>query len=171
MLNRKIEKNVGVLDYFQSTADYTALLQLRDVDNNLIKYWVFDKLKKDIEGALSTGKYTKGTLLEISHIVTKSKAKGEKFNKIVDVANAVQTPQVITGTITNTNNVRALNKKSDNVYFCLKLPGQKVRYMYMNKQLAESAWFTKGQDVMVEAYRRPCQGEHVVYEVKSLFRY
>jgi hypothetical protein len=41
----------------------------------------------------------------------------------------------------------------------------------MHKQLANSAWFQKGTSVMVEAYRKPNQGEHEVYEVRSLFSF
>lgn len=172
MINKQVHRSVGRLDFFKETSKHTALFQLKNLDNKVEKYWVFDKLKLDTDKALNEGSYKSSTVLEIAYIETTSKnKKGEKFNKIVDIQPAKDVTELLTGTISNINNTRAEDKKADYVYYCLKNKGEKVVYLYMHKQLANSAWFQKGKSIMVEAYRKPNQGEHEVYEVRSLFSF
>ena len=170
MNSKTIHRKTGKLAFFKSLAEYTGLVKLRDSKNKLTDFWVFDKLKKDIESAVETGAYNNDTTLEVAHIINTPKHKnGEKFNKIVDVNKAKESYEILSGTISNINNVRAENRKNKYVYYCLKNKGEKVIYLYMHKELANSTWFEKGNSVVVEAYKQPDQGEHKVYEVKSLF--
>ena len=169
-----ILKQTGKFDYFKSTADYTGVLQLKDSENKRHEYWVFDKLKKDVESAIEAGTLVPGTNdLEISFVEStcrSGKRKGEVFHKVVDVQQPKPEYEVLTGTLSNLSNVRALNKQDGYVYCCLKQKGSKVDYLYMNEELTKSAWFKKGEQVQVEAYYKGSQNEHNVYEVKSLFK-
>ena len=109
---------------------------------------------------------------DLVKIMYKKCGTGKLYNridKIELISNNIH--EILTGVISNTNNVRgSKGKQKDEVCFCLKQKGNKVFYCYINKDLAKSMFFSKGNSVQLEVTEENRNTNHKSYKVVSIWK-